>query len=173
MPARRLRRVAILAAALALVLLAGVALAKSFTLQIAKHASVTNVNTGVIKQEAIVTNSKGFAVYYLTGDSKNNQKCTRANGCWQFWPPVTARKPTKAAGIKGKLATWQHSGKFQVTLGGHPLYTFTGDMQKRVATYDGAQSFGGTWHVVTPAMFKHAANAPVNGGGGGGGGGGW
>lgn len=125
--------------------LVGVAVAKTYTLQVAKNAKVGN------KRENIVVTSRGFAVYTLTGDSKQHPKCTKANGCFQFWPPVTvasAKQLSKAPGVPGKLGVWQRNGFLQVTLGGRPVYRFAPDTQKGVAGGEGIKSFGGTWHVV-------------------------
>ncbi len=134
-------------------LLVGVALARTFTLQVARNAKVTSA-AGKSSTENIVVNSRGRAVYDLTGDNKTHPECTKANSCFTFWQPVTvssAKKPTKASGINGKLGTWRRNGLVQVTLGGHPLYTFVGDQAKHVATGEGIKSFGGTWHVLTPS----------------------
>ncbi len=152
---RRLRRfhVAIVVAALAGIASAamvGLAVAKTLTLQVAKGASVTN-QTGSTKTEAIVVNSKGHAVYTLSGDTTKHPKCTKANGCFAFWPPVTvssAKGLSKAAGVSGKLGVFKRNGMMQVTLGGHPLYTFVNDRKKANATGQSLHSFGGTWSVV-------------------------
>ncbi len=152
---RRLRRVhiAVVVAALAGIAsaaLVGMAVAKTLTLQVAKGASVTN-QSGSTKTESIVINTKGRAVYTLSGDTTTHQKCTRANGCFAFWPPVTvssAKNLSKAAGVKGKLGTFKRSGIIQVTLGGHPLYTFANDHKKNNATGEGVNGFNGIWHVV-------------------------
>ncbi len=129
--------------------LVGVALAKAFTLQLAKNARVTN-QAGVTKTENIAVNSRGFAVYTLTGDSKSHPKCTKAAGCFTFWPPLTvtsSKQLSKVSGIKGRLGVWDRNGFFQVTLAGHPLYRYAGDSQRHDATGEGVMSFGGTWHV--------------------------
>ena len=127
--------------------LVGVAFAKTFTLQIANNAKV-----GAASHGNIVVNSRGQAVYYLTGDAKRHPKCTKKNGCFKFWPPMTvssAKKLSKVRGIKGKLGVWHRNGFFQVTIDGHPLYTFAFDHQKRVAAGEGVMGFNGTWHVRT------------------------
>lgn len=135
------------------VALGGVAFASALTLQVARKAKVVN-QTGTARSESIVVNSRGFAVYSLTGDSRAHPKCTRASGCFAFWPPLKAASPkhlSKAAGIHGRLGVWHRNGFFQVTLAGRPLYRYAGDMQRRVATGDGVTSFGGTWHVERAA----------------------
>ncbi|MFZ1994397.1 MAG: hypothetical protein WAU75_09820 [Solirubrobacteraceae bacterium] len=166
---RRLRRVhvAIVLAALAglgSAALVGLAVAKTLTLQAAKGASVTN-QSGSTKTENIVVNSKGRAVYTLSGDSATHQKCTRANGCFAFWPPVTvssAKNLSKAAGVNGKLGTFKRSGIIQVTLGGHPLYTFAHDQKKDAATGEGINGFSGIWHIVKdPGASSSSAPAPT------------
>lgn len=134
----------------AVLAMAGIALAKSFTLNVAKNATVTNMTAHTTKHEAIVVNAKGFAVYWLTGDSKSHPECTKANQCFSFWPPVTAASAKslgKASGIKGKLTTWSRNGFVQAVLSGHPLYTFTPDTKRDDATGEGVVGFGGTWHV--------------------------
>jgi predicted lipoprotein with Yx(FWY)xxD motif len=153
----RRRRIAVFAtAALAVVATAALissALARTFTLQIAKGAKVTNT-TGTTKLENIVVNSRGFAVYTLTGDSKSHPECVMSNGCLAVWPAVTvssAKKLSRASGIHGKLGTWHRNGFTQVTLNGHPLYTFSVDISQHSrhhALGEGIVHFGGTWHVI-------------------------
>jgi predicted lipoprotein with Yx(FWY)xxD motif len=161
--ARHLRRPApILVAVLAVVAVlafAGLALARSFTLEVKKHATVVNMTSHKTTHETIITNSRGFAVYWLTGDSKSHPECTKAKGCFTFWPPVTAasaKRLSKAPGIRGKLTSWSRNGFTQAVLAGHPLYTFAPDKKKGVATGEGIVSFGGTWHVALPSGTKAA-----------------
>jgi predicted lipoprotein with Yx(FWY)xxD motif len=152
--ATRLRRMAIvivtMIAGVGTAVLVSAAVARTFTLNIAKDASVTNFNTHVTTKENIATNSAGLAVYTLTGDSKTHPECTMANGCLSVWPAVkvaSAGKLSKASGIKGKLGVWRRDGFDQVTLGGHPLYTFKADTRHH-ATGEDITHFGGTWHVI-------------------------
>ena len=125
------------------------AVAKTFTLSIAKNARVTNVS-GTTTRANILVNSHGLAVYSLTGDSARHPECTQANSCFMFWPPLkvaSAKSVTRAAGVKGRLGTWRRDGFLQLTLNGHPLYTFSQDRQRDHATGEGLHTFGGTWHV--------------------------
>ena len=152
-PGRR-RAAAVIAATggFAVAALMGVALAKSFTVAAAQNATVTN-QSGVTRTENIAVNSRGFALYTLSGDSRSHPKCTRANGCVSFWPPLTvssAKKLARGPGVQGKLGVWRRDGFIQLTLGGHPLYRYSGDGgQKGIATGQDLSSFGGTWHVVS------------------------
>ncbi|MGZ4191147.1 MAG: COG4315 family predicted lipoprotein [Solirubrobacteraceae bacterium] len=162
----RLRRVHIAVviaalAGLASAALVGLAVAKGLTLQVAKGASVTN-QSGVTKTESIVVNAKGRAVYTLSGDTTTHPKCTQANGCFGFWPPVTvssAKGLSKAAGVKGKLGTFKRNGIIQVTLGRHPLYTFANDHKRAAATGEAINGFGGIWHVVKDPSGRQSSSS--------------
>ena len=148
------------AAVVAMLAVAAVAIAKTFTLNVAKNATVTNMTTMVTKHETIGVNGKGFAVYWLSGDSKSHPECTKAKGCFKFWPPVTAASAqalSKAPGICGKLTSWKRYGFTQAVLGCHPIYTFSPDTKKHDATGEGIVAFGGTWHVVTASGGQTSA----------------
>jgi predicted lipoprotein with Yx(FWY)xxD motif len=160
---RRSGRVTVaMAVSCAVVVLAGVALAKTNTLSVAKNAKVTNSKTGATSTKTIAVNNKGRAVYLLTGDSKNHPECVQNNGCLAVWFPVTVKsastKPVVAKGIKGKVTLWHRMGFFQVVVAGHPLYTFKFDTQKDHATGEAITSFGGTWHVI-PASVKSSTKS--------------
>jgi predicted lipoprotein with Yx(FWY)xxD motif len=125
-------------------LLAGLALAKT-TATLHKSANSTIGKT-------IVVSSRGLTVYELSGETTHHLLCTKASGCFGFWPPLTvhsAKTKLSAPGIHGKLGVIHRNGLFQVTLSGHPLYLYAGDGGKKGnATGQGIMTFGGTWHVV-------------------------
>jgi predicted lipoprotein with Yx(FWY)xxD motif len=149
-------------AGFAVALAAGIAGAKTFTLELARSAKVTN-QSGTTKHEKIATTVLGRAVYELSGDSKSHPECTAANRCFMFWPPVKVKSAhglTKAPGIKGRLGVWRRDGFMQLTLSGHPLYRFSLDSSRDTAKGEGIKTFGGTWHVVS--------EGPATGGAGGG-----
>jgi predicted lipoprotein with Yx(FWY)xxD motif len=159
---------ALAVAGLALGAFAGVALARTFTLKVAKNEKVSNITkpSTPTKTESILVNSRGAAVYTLSGDTKRHQKCTDTM-CRKFWPPVTVAsaksKLSAAPGVKGKLGT-AHRGKiFQVTLNGHPLYTFSQDKKKGSAVGDGVVAFKGTWHVWAVKSSKGTTSPPTTG----------
>jgi predicted lipoprotein with Yx(FWY)xxD motif len=125
---------------------------------------VKNVKVGG-KSEPIAVNSKGVTVYTLSGESPKHLECT-SRACFAAWPPVTVKGKPSISGVKGKLGTLKRDGFTQVTLSGHPLYTFEGDGNKAgVANGNGIVAFGGTWHVVVAGSAK-SATAPGGGGGG-------
>jgi predicted lipoprotein with Yx(FWY)xxD motif len=131
--------------AVALAAMSAVAIARSFTLSVEKAVKVGN------KSEAVAI-SKGEPVYWLGGETKSHLECT--GGCLSIWIPVKASsghaKLTEAPGIKGKLGTDHRGNFFQVTLGGHLLYTYKFDPRSGAATGNGIRfGPGEIWHVVT------------------------
>ncbi len=145
--------------------LGGLALANTFTLQVAKNAKVVNSNTHAVSHKTIVVSSRGAALYTLSGETTHHAKCMPGM-CFSFWPPLTvksAKSLGKASGIKGKLGVWHRDGFIQVTLAGHPLYRFAPDTQKRVATGEDIHSFGGFWHVVTASSHNRSSGSTTTG----------
>jgi predicted lipoprotein with Yx(FWY)xxD motif len=143
---------------------AGLAVARTFTL-VARSGTVRSAQG--TRTMSIVVNGRGRAVYELTGDSRRHPMCSRANGCFGFWPPVTVRSPrklSKGPGVKGRLGVWRRGRLLQVTLSGHPLYTYSADDSRYTATGQGLQSFGGTWHVVRGAGGDATSTSPTTGG---------
>jgi predicted lipoprotein with Yx(FWY)xxD motif len=138
--------------------LTGLALAKSGpTLSAAQNATIG---------KTIVVDSHGLTVYELSPETTHHLLCTKANGCFKFWPPMTVSsaksKLTAATGIKGKLGILHRNGVFQVTLAGRPLYRFAGDASKRgKANGQGLHGFGGIWHVVTASAPQPTMGTPT------------
>ncbi len=137
--------------------------ASSAALQV---ASVKVAIGSTDKAHQLLVNAKGLPVYLLTGDSSKDAKCSSGT-CLTYWPAVTSTSmhPTVGAGVKGKVGVWHHNKINQVTLNGHPLYTFVQD-SKGAAHGEGTKSFGGTWEVLTPAgtaMAKISNGSPSGG----------
>ena len=117
----------------------------------------------------VLVTSSGKPVYLLTGDSKSHPECTGAS-CLSAWPAVRSKsmKPTLGKGVKGKVAIWHHNGMNQVTLNGHPLYTYAADSAGS-ASGQGLKSFGGTWWLLTASGSAMPNSKSSSGGSGGGG----
>ncbi|MGI9185691.1 MAG: hypothetical protein ACR2GZ_12165 [Solirubrobacteraceae bacterium] len=134
------------------------------TLQVAPHASVTD-QARKTTVEGIVVNGRGRAVYELSGDSARHPECTKPLGCFDIWPPVTVptvKRLHQAPGISGQLGTWRRNGFIQVTLNGHPLYTFFRDLHARAATGEAITSFGGIWHVLPRKSTSPSSGTPTS-----------
>jgi predicted lipoprotein with Yx(FWY)xxD motif len=154
-------------AGFALAVVAGLAVAKSFTLKVAKNVHVNNtaiaksgvpVTKMVNVHEAVAVGPSGYPVYTFQGETTHHLICkktsSQATNCWAFWPPVTvssAKGLSAQKGIKGKLGTFKNHGVRQVTLGGKPLYYFTPDItshNRKQASGDELKTFGSVWHIV-------------------------
>jgi predicted lipoprotein with Yx(FWY)xxD motif len=114
----------------------------------------------------IVVTNTGKTVYTLTGANGQTVACASSDGCLTVWPavllPAGATKATGGAGVTG-LGDIAAAGGQQVTLGGKPVYTFSGDTASGDAKGDGITSFGGTWHVVKVGSATSATTATTSG----------
>ncbi|MGN6245845.1 MAG: COG4315 family predicted lipoprotein [Motilibacteraceae bacterium] len=106
----------------------------------------------------VLTDRSGRTLYLLTSDTATSTTCT--GPCLAAWPPVAAAGGTPTAGgVTGSIGTFtRQDGSKQLTVGGHPLYTYAGDGSAGQTSGEGIKSFGGTWWVVAPD------GSPVQGG---------
>lgn len=138
-------------------------------------ASGTALRTASIGGKMVLTNAKGFTLYWFAPDTSAKSNCN--GSCATFWPPV--KGPASAgSGITGKLATITRSdGSMQATYNGHPLYTYIGDHAPGQDTGNGKNLSGGLWYTVPVSGSSgssgggSAPSSPSSGGGGGYGGG--
>jgi predicted lipoprotein with Yx(FWY)xxD motif len=123
-------------------------------------AAGTTLGTGTArvsgKSKKVVVDSRGVTLYTLSGETVgrvSHLKCVN-DSCFRVWPPLrttASAKLTKASGVNGTLGKLKRvKGKFyQVTLDGHPLYSFAPDQGKKgSANGEGVKAFGGSWNVV-------------------------
>ena len=103
--------------------------------------------TKTINGTKVLTNSKGYVLYWFAPDTSTSSKCT--GSCATYWPPVTG--PVSAGlGMTGTLSTITRSnGVKQATYDGHPLYTFAGDSAPGQAKGNGVNESGGLWYEMT------------------------
>jgi predicted lipoprotein with Yx(FWY)xxD motif len=127
-------------------------------------ASSSGLKTAKTSMGTVLTNAKGFTLYWFSPDTPATSKCS--GGCASAWPPVPG--PVSAASgvsLSGKLATVTRSdGSKQETYNGHPLYTFSADSGPGKTGGNGISAFGGTWHAVTTSGAA-PASSPSSGGG--------
>jgi predicted lipoprotein with Yx(FWY)xxD motif len=116
----------------------------------APAAGSSALKTANIGGATVVTNAKGFTLYWFVPDTATTSKCN--GSCATFWPPVKG-PATAGAGVTGKLATITRAdGSVQATYNGHPLYTYAGDHAPGQATGNGLNVNGGVWHQVTVSV---------------------
>jgi predicted lipoprotein with Yx(FWY)xxD motif len=116
----------------------------------------TTLKTAKVGGVAVVTNAKGFTLYWFVPDTATKSNCN--GSCATYWPPVKG-PATAGAGVTGKLGTIKRSdGSTQATYNGHPLYTYVGDTAPGQAKGNGINLSGGVWHEVTVSVAAATAH---------------
>jgi predicted lipoprotein with Yx(FWY)xxD motif len=112
----------------------------------------------------ILVDAKGRTVYDFANDSGSTSTCNGA--CAQTWLPVAAPDalPASLPGVPAELgSTTRTDGTTQLTVGGHPVYTFDGDSGPGQTNGDGLTLNGGLWTVVSPDGSPGAAGSSSSG----------
>jgi predicted lipoprotein with Yx(FWY)xxD motif len=132
----------------ALVLL-GTALAGAGTTSPSSSSSTAagaTLKTTQIKGVTVVTNAKGFTLYWFAPDTPTKSVCNGA--CASYWPPVLGAQKA-GPGVTGQLGTIKRAdGSTQATYDGHPLYTYIADNGPGQANGNNINLNGGFWHEV-------------------------
>src|SRR5216684_4669409 len=119
-------------------------------------SSGATLKTTKIGSATVLTNAKGFTVYWFVPDTSTKSNCN--GSCATYWPPVKG-PVTAGSGVTGQLGTITRSdGSTQATYAGHPLYTYVGDTAPGQAKGNGLNLSGGVWHEIT--VSGGAAPAP-------------
>lgn len=109
-------------------------------------SSSTALKTRKINGVTVLTNAKGFTLYWFAPDTSTKSNCN--GSCAAIWPPVKG-PATAGPGVTGKLGTIKRSdGSIQATYDGHPLYTYVGDSAPGTASGNNLNLNGGLWHDV-------------------------
>ena len=96
------------------------------------------------KSENVLTDTRGFTLYYHSTDTPTS---VCSGTCAAAWPPVLlpSGTPGSSLSLPGTLGVETNANGRQVTYNGHPLYGWTRDTSAGQATGEGINSF----HVVT------------------------
>ena len=103
----------------------------------------------------ILVDGNGKTLYLFEADTSTQSTCS--GGCAQAWPPLTTNGTANAAGgASASLlgTTARTDGTTQVTFGGHPLYSFSGDTKPGDTNGEGSTAFGAGWDMLTPTGEK-------------------
>lgn len=103
-----------------------------------------------------VVTSGGATLYRFDKDTAKPAKSNCAGQCAVTWPPLLATGAPRLAGVDPALVgiVVRPDGSKQVTLGGWPLYRYSGDKAPGETRGEGV---GGTWRAVGPAGKPAAA----------------
>lgn len=109
-----------------------------------------------------VTGKNGMSLYVFGKDTATTSACTSTDDCQTTWPPLTvasASDATAGSGVTGALGTITRAdGTLQVTLGGHPLYYYSGDSAAGDTTGQGLYSL---WYVASATGDPNTTAAPT------------
>jgi predicted lipoprotein with Yx(FWY)xxD motif len=128
---------------LALALL-GVAEANAGAPRAAPAGTDVTLHSTEIGGVAVLTNAKGFTLYWFAPDTATTSRCT--GSCAAYWPPVFGT-PQAGPGVTGRLGTISRpGGGVQATYDGHPLYSYLGDNSPGQANGNNLDLNGGLWY---------------------------
>jgi predicted lipoprotein with Yx(FWY)xxD motif len=123
----------------------------------ADGAVIAAASTGL---GTILVAADGRTVYDFANDTGSTSTC---NGeCAHDWMPVAAPDalPASLPGVQAELgSTRRDDGTQQLTVAGHPVYTFEGDSKPGQTNGNGITLNGGLWTAVSPDGSPLAAGA--------------
>ena len=127
----------------ALVVLGGSVAAAGGSSPVSAGGGLKTVTIGGV---TVLTNAKGFTLYYFAPDSPTKSVCN--GSCAAYWPPVKG-PVALSTGVAGKVGTIKRSdGSLQATYNGHPLYTYVADGAPGQAHGNNLNLNGGFWYEV-------------------------
>ncbi|MDX6329479.1 MAG: hypothetical protein QOI83_1862 [Streptomycetaceae bacterium] len=127
-------------------------------------ASPTNPAGGLaVAQNAklatsVVTDANGWVLYRFDKDTSAPPASNCIDTCATTWPPEPAASDTQIKGVDANLvgSVKRADGTLQATLGGWPLYRYSGD---KTAGDTNGQTVGGVWFVSAPDGTKAGVTA--------------
>ena len=110
----------------------------------------------------VVVDGTGYTLYRFDKDKPKPSKSNCNGSCATQWPPVLVASAAEAKEVKldgvdaGAVNTVKRAdGKLQLTIGGWPVYRYSGDKAAGDTT---GQGVGKVWFAVTPAGKKAVAS---------------
>ncbi|MBM7773554.1 putative lipoprotein with Yx(FWY)xxD motif [Actinokineospora baliensis] len=121
------------------------------TAESAKTVPLTVMKVGKLGQ--IVTDQAGMTLYRFDKDTANPSSTTCVGDCAVTWPPVLLPDGAAVAGLDQSVvgSVTRPDGSKQVTVGGWPVYRFSGD---KVPCDTNGQGVGGTWFALDATGAK-------------------
>jgi predicted lipoprotein with Yx(FWY)xxD motif len=138
-----------IAGAVTLVMAASLALSLAATSAkpVGSGASGARLGVRTIAGVPVVTDARGFTLYWFSQDSPTASACTA--DCLSYWTPVSGT-PAAGTGVTGTLGTIHRGdGTLQATYDSHPLYTYIGDAGPGESNGNNINLNGGLWHEMT------------------------
>ena len=103
------------------------------------------------KLGTVVVDGQGYTLYRFDNDTTKPPSSNCSGECAQKWPPVLATpgSPLTVEGVPQEAVGTinRPDGSIQLTLGGWPVYRYSGDTQPGATS---GQGLNGTWAAVRP-----------------------
>ncbi|GAA3741110.1 hypothetical protein GCM10022239_16040 [Leifsonia bigeumensis] len=108
----------------------------------------------------IIVDGAGMTAYVFDEDVADSGESSCSGSCARLWPAITTDSTTpEVEGVTGTVGTIDAAGGVkQVTINGHPLYTYVGDGAPGDTT---GQGYDGTWWVVDASGTKITEAPPT------------
>jgi len=108
------------------------------------------VATRHTKLGTVLVDRRGRTLYLFEKDKGIASACYGA--CASVWPPLTTGGKATGTGLRDvRLGTTRrHDGQTEVTVAGHPVYTYAGDRHPGDVTGQGLDQFGAEWYALAP-----------------------
>jgi predicted lipoprotein with Yx(FWY)xxD motif len=111
------------------------------------------------KLGTVVVDGQGYTLYRFDKDTAKPPASNCGGECAQKFPPVLATPgtPLTVEGVNQEVVGTinRPDGSIQLTLGGWPVYRYSGDTQPGATS---GQGVGGSWAAVTPDGGKAATS---------------
>ncbi len=152
-----MRRIGLLAAALAVAAAAAIIAAVLATNGSAKTSAVVKTMHNASLGKTILVNRSGLTLYSLSAERHGRFICT-SSACVALWKPLVVGKGVKPTGVSGLTVVKRPDGRRQVAFRGAPLYRFVQDTKPGDVKGNGFKDVG-VWRPVTTSG---TATAPAS-----------
>jgi predicted lipoprotein with Yx(FWY)xxD motif len=142
-----MRRIGLLAAALAVAAAAAILAAVLATNGSAKASAVVKTMHNASLGKTILVTRNGLTLYSLSAERHGRFICT-TSACLALWKPLVVAKGVKPSGVSGLAIVKRPDGSRQVAFRGAPLYRFVQDAKAGQVKGNGFKDVG-VWRPVT------------------------
>ena len=142
-----MRRIGLLAGALAVAAAAAIVAAVLATNGSAKTSAVVKTMHNASLGKTVVVTRSGLTLYSLSAERHGRFICT-TSFCLSLWKPLVVARGVKPTGVSGLSTVMRPDGRRQVALRGAPLYRFVQDTKPGDAKGNGFKDVG-VWRPAT------------------------